>query len=85
MYSQESGIRMDVMTDMTDMQVYTANNMDNEPGKDGVVYGKRSAVCFETQFRPDAVNSSDPAVRGDCILKAGEEFTSVTIYRFSTK
>lgn len=84
MYSHESGIRMDVMTDMTDMQVYTANNMDNEPGKDGAVYGKRSAVCFETQFRPDAVNSGDPAVRGACILKAGEEFTSVTIYRFST-
>ena len=84
MYAHESGIRMDVMTDMTDMQVYTANNMADEPGKDKAVYGKRSAVCFETQFRPDAINSSDPAVREACILRAGEEFTSVTIYKFST-
>ena len=83
MYSHESGIRMDVMTDMPEMQVYTANNMDNEPGKDDVIYGKRSAICFETQFRPDAINSSDPAVREACILRAGEEFTSVTIYKFS--
>lgn len=84
MYSSESGIRMDVMTDMTDMQVYTANSLKDEPGKDGVIYGWRSAVCFETQFRPDAVNSSDPDVRESCILRAGEEFTSVTIYKFST-
>lgn len=83
MYAHDSGIRMDVMTDMTDMQVYTANGMADEPGKDEAVYGKRSAVCFETQFRPDAVNSSDPAVRGACILRAGEEFTSATIYKFS--
>ena len=83
MYSHDSGIRMDVMTDMPEMQVYTANNMDNEPGKDDVIYGKRSAVCFETQFRPDAINSSDPELREACILRAGEEFSSVTIYRFS--
>ena len=83
MYSSESGIRMDVMTDMTDMQMYTANMLDAEPGKDNSYYLRRGAVCLETQFRPDAVNSSDPAVREGCILKAGEEFRSVTIYKFS--
>lgn len=84
MYAHESGIRMDVMTDMPDMQVYTANNMSDEPGKDGAVYGRRGAVCFETQFRPDALHSSDPDIRESCILRAGEEFSSVTIYKFST-
>ena len=83
-WSEESGIKMDVITDMPDMQLYTANNLSDEPGKDGMVYGKRSAVCLETQFRPDAVNCVDPSVREGCILKAGEEFRSVTIYRFST-
>lgn len=82
-YSDDSGICMTVMTDMPDMQIYTANNLNEEPGKDGAVYGMRSAVCLETQFRPDAVNSKDPAVREGCILRAGEEFTSSTIYRFS--
>ena len=82
--SHESGIRMDIMTDMTDMQMYTANSLADEPGKDDAVYGRRSAVCFETQFRPDAVHSTDPGVRAGCILKAGEEFRSVTVYKFST-
>ncbi|MBR0468608.1 MAG: galactose mutarotase [Mogibacterium sp.] len=82
MYSADSGIRMDVMTDMPEMQLYTANGL-SDSGKDDVIYGRRSGVCFETQFRPDAVNSIDPAVRESCILKAGEEFRSVTIFRFS--
>ena len=85
LYSDDSGICMTVLTDMPEMQFYTANNLNNEPGKDGAVYGRRGAVCFETQFRPDAINSSDPDVREGCILKAGEEFTSSTIYKFSCK
>ena len=85
LYSDDSGICMTVMTDMPDMQVYTANGLKDEPGKDGAVYGRRSAVCLETQFRPNAINSSDPDIREACILKAGEEFTSSTIYRFSNK
>ena len=84
LYSDDSGICMTVLTDMPDMQVYTANGLNDEPGKDGAVYGRRSAVCLETQFRPNAINSTDPDIRSGCILKAGEEFTSSTIYRFSS-
>lgn len=85
LYSDDSGICMTVMTDMPDMQFYTANNLKDEPGKDGAVYRMRDAVCLETQFRPNAINSGDPAIREGCILKAGEEFRSTTIYRFSNK
>ncbi len=84
LYSEDSGICMTVLTDMPDMQVYTANSLKKEPGKDGAVYGRRSAVCLETQFRPNAINSTDPDIRKGCILKAGEEFISSTIYRFSS-
>jgi aldose 1-epimerase len=63
--------------------MYTANGLKDEPGKDEAVYGKRSAVCFETQFRPNAINSTDAAISSACLLRAGEEFTSTTIYRFS--
>lgn len=85
LYSDDSGICMTVLTDMPDMQIYTANGLKDEPGKDGAVYGRRNAVCLETQFRPNAINSSDPDIREGCILKAGDEFTSSTIYRFSNK
>ena len=83
LYSDDSGIRMTVLTDMPDIQIYTANGLKDEQGKDGAVYGRRGAVCLETQFRPNAINSTDPVIRRGCILKAGEEFTSTTIYRFS--
>ena len=80
MYSRESGIRMEVLTDMPGLQFYTANFMDGEVGKDGAVYGKRSAACFETQFWPDAVNREN--FPGG-VISAGEEFRSRTTYRFS--
>ena len=67
---------MTVLTDMPDMQIYTANGLKDEQGKDGAVYGRRGAVCLETQFRPNAINSTDPVIRRGCILKAGEEFLS---------
>ena len=72
-----------MLTDMPDMQVYAANNLNEEPGKDGAVYGRRSAVCLETQFRPDAINNADPRIRKVCVLKAGDVFSSTTIYKFS--
>lgn len=81
-YSEESGISMKVITDMPCVQMYTANGLSEKEGKDGISYGRRSAVCFETQFAPDSVNSCDPSVRDMCILKAGEEFRSTTIYKF---
>ena len=48
-------------------------------GKGGAVYGPRHAYCFETQYYPDAVNKPQfPSP----ILKAGEEYSTVTVYKF---
>ena len=80
LYSRESGIRMEVLTDMPGLQFYTANFMKGEVGKDGVIYGPRCAACFETQYWPDSVNHENFP---DCILPAGEEFRSRTTYKFS--
>ncbi len=82
MYSADSGIRMSVLTDLPGMQLYTGNYLDNEQGKDGAVYKKRSAACFETQFWPDAVNKE--SFPGG-VLREGEEFTSRTTYKFNTE
>ena len=54
--SQVSKIGMNVYTDMPGMQFYTANAVGGMKGKNGVKYEKNPAVCFETQFYPDAVN-----------------------------
>ena len=77
--ADKSGIRMEVWTDLPGVQMYTANFLDNEPGKDGAVYGSRSAVCLETQYYPDAVhhdNFPGPICRG------GEKYDTRTAYRF---
>ena len=83
LYEEESGRVMEVFTDMPGMQFYSANHIDGvEKGKGGKIYHSRDAICFETQFFPNTVNiPSFPGGR----LAAGEEFTSVTIYKFSVR
>lgn len=82
MYSADSGIRMNVSTDLPGMQLYTSNFLNGEPGKDSAVYGYRSAACFETQFWPDTINR--PNFPGG-MVKDGEAFTSRTTYSFETE
>lgn len=77
-----SGIVMEVYTDLPGIQIYTGNFLDQEPGKDGAVYPHRAAVCFETQYFPDAIhheNFQSP------VCKAGQAFHTVTEYRFRTE
>ena len=72
---------MEVYTDQPGMQLYTANTLDDPNGKDGTHYGNFAAACFETQNYPNAINTEGfPSA----VLKAGEEYESVTVYRFKT-
>ena len=79
--SQKSGICMEVSTDLPGIQLYSANFLENEKGgKEGRTYGRRSAICFESQYFPDAChheNFQSP------IVKAGEVYRTKTGYRFS--
>ena len=78
----KTGRVMDVYTDLPGMQLYTGNFIDNERGKEGIIYNKRDGVCFETQYYPNSINIAEfPS----CILKAGEEYKTTTIYKFSIK
>ncbi|MGC6177937.1 aldose epimerase family protein [Lacrimispora sp. 38-1] len=80
--SDKTGVRMEVYTDLPGMQFYTANFLNGQmPGKGGTVYSKRCCYCFETQYYPNAVNTPEfPSP----ILKAGQEYQTTTIYKFST-
>lgn len=79
--SDKTGIRMEVYTDLPGMQFYTANFLkEGMKGKGNAVYEKRCCYCFETQYYPNAVNTPEfPSP----ILKAGEEYKTFTIYKFS--
>lgn len=79
---KESGIVMKVFTDLPGMQFYIGNFIDNEPGKGGHVYEKRSGFCMETQYYPDACNQ---AAFQSSVLKKGEVYDTVTMYEFSVE
>ncbi len=74
-----SGRTMEVYTDLPGMQLYTGNFIVKEEGKEGAEYTKRNGVCFETQYFPNSINI--PSFES-CLLKAGDTFTSTTIYKF---
>jgi len=82
-YEPTSGRVMSVYTTEPGVQFYTGNFLDASiTGKDGKVYGRRSALCLETQHFPDSPNHPDfPTTE----LKPGQKFHSTTIYRFSTR
>ncbi len=80
-YSQDTGIAMSAHTDLPGIQFYAGNFLNGEVGKGGAVYAKRCGFCLETQFYPDTPNK--PGFPS-CVLRAGEEFRSLTGYRFFT-
>lgn len=55
----KSGIKLSIETDYPGVQMYTANYVENISGKNGHVYNQRTAVCFEPQFFPDAINNAN--------------------------
>lgn len=82
MRSKETGIVMEVVTDLPGMQFYTGNFLISEAGKEGAEYKKRHGACFETQYFPDAVHKEH--FEGP-VVKAGEVYETTTVYRFHTK
>ena len=75
-----SGRVMEVLTTLPGVQLYTSNYVDHIRGKGGVFYEKHCAVCLETQYYPNSANQpSFPST----VLRPGEIFDELTIYRFS--
>ena len=81
-WSPESGIRMEVFTDLPCVQFYAGNFIKKEAGKGGAAYGPRCGFCLETQYCPDAVNQSAEI---QPFVKAGQKICSRTVYKFGLK
>ena len=81
-WSEQTGIRMTMHTDMPGVQVYSGNNLDPRPAKDGSIWTFRHALCLETQLFPDAMHHYGfPSA----LLRAGEHLHSETSYVFDVK
>lgn len=76
----ESGIEMNVYTDMPGVQLYTGNFLDGTiTGKNSLPLIKHAGFCLETQFYPDTPNQPQFP---QCTVRAGEVFRSTTKYEF---
>jgi aldose 1-epimerase len=77
----ESGRVLEVLTTQPGIQFYTGNFLDGTiHGKDGKVYGRRSAFCLETQHFPDSPNKPRfPSTE----LKPGQTYHETTVFKFS--
>lgn len=73
------GRTMQVFTTQPGLQVYTANFVEENIGKGGMMYHPQNAICIEAQNYPDAPNhSSFPSA----ILRPGEVYFHQTEYKF---
>jgi aldose 1-epimerase len=82
-YEPTSGRVMDVFTTEPGIQFYTGNFLDGTiTGKVELVYNQHAGFCLETQHFPDSPNQPDfPST----ILRPGETYQTLTIYRFSAR
>jgi aldose 1-epimerase len=80
--STVTGITLEVFTEEPGLQFYSGNFLTGETkdGKGGKAYPHRSAFCLETQHFPDAPNQPTFA---STVLKPGQTYHTVTIYKFS--
>lgn len=78
-----SGRFMEVHTTEPGLQLYTADYMDGSiTGSDNIVFGKNMGLALEAQHFPDSPNKPDfPST----VLRPGEKYTQLTIYKLSTK
>lgn len=76
----ETGIRMETLSTLPGVQLYSANYLEpTTPGKGGAKYGLRDAVCLETQDFPDAPNHPDFP---NTTLLPRDVYSATTVYRF---
>lgn len=77
-----SGRRLEILTTEPSVQFNSGNGFDGtEIGTEGVAYSRHAGFAIETQHLPDSPNQPGfPST----MLGPGQEFRSLTVYRFST-
>ncbi|MCR4396135.1 MAG: galactose mutarotase [Candidatus Saccharicenans sp.] len=76
----ESGRVMELYTTEPGLQFYSGNFLDGTiRGKGGRPYGRHSGFCLEPQHFPDSPNKPQFPTT---VLKAGEIFKSLTVFKF---
>jgi aldose 1-epimerase len=81
-YEPISGRIMQTLTTEPGLQLYTSNYLYGYKGSHGITYQPHYAICLEAQHFPDSPNKPQfPSV----VLKPGQIYHQLTIYRFMVK
>ncbi len=82
--AEKSGRAMEVYSDLPGIQFYSGNALNSLPpaGKGGKLIDRRDGLCLETQFYPNSLRHKNFA---QPILRKGEKYHHVTVYRFCVK
>ncbi len=81
-YEPKTGRVLDAFTTQPGVQLYTGGFLDGSKKGKGAVYNKYNGFCLETQHFPDSPNKpAFPSV----VLKPGEKYTQLTVYKFSVR
>ena len=82
-YCEETGRVMEVLTTEPGVQLYIGNFLNgSQVGKSGAAYERRTGLCLETQHYPDSPNQPNfPST----VLRPGDEYFTLTVFKFSVK
>lgn len=76
-------LELHAYSDYPGMHLYSANWLENKTGKNGHKYPERSAVCFEAEYMPNAINY--PNIEPKPILRACEVQKHEIQYRLKVR
>lgn len=81
-YEPESGRVMQTYTTEPGLQLYTSNFLRGYVGYQGIEYKSHYGLCLEAQHFPDSPNKPQfPST----LLKPGEKYRQVTVYKFAVR
>lgn len=82
-----TGRTMEVLTTEPGVQFYCGNFLDGSiTGKSGKPYAHRMGLCLEAQIFPDSPNNQNKGPGyTNAVLRPGEKYRQVTVYRFGTE
>jgi len=79
-FDPTTGRVMEVVTSEPGVQLYSGNFLDGSlTGKEGKAYGRRCALCLETQHFPDSPNRPEFPTT---MLRPDDVYETTSIYRF---
>ncbi|QLZ60751.1 galactose-1-epimerase [Citrobacter freundii] len=81
LWSQDEKLQMEVYTSAPALQFYSGNFLGGTPSRGPEAYADWQGLALESEFLPDSPNHPEWP-QPDCFLRPGEEYASVTEYRF---